>query len=83
MWAGFVDRTGLKPSSLLVSLIGTIVARPLFFAILQSYLSGEATAGGLAFIDCIGSLGGFVGPYLVEWLKDATGSYQSGMGGSW
>jgi ACS family tartrate transporter-like MFS transporter len=106
LWAGFVDRTGLKLSSLLVSLvlgitglalsvaftsflpalicltvslIGTIAARSLFFAIPQSYLSGAATAGGLAFINCIGSLGGFVGPYLVGWLKDATGSYNAGM----
>jgi MFS transporter, ACS family, tartrate transporter len=64
---------------LTISLIGTIAARSLFFAIPQSYLAGAATAGGLAFINCIGSLGGFVGPYLVGWLKDTTGSYNTGM----
>jgi MFS transporter, ACS family, tartrate transporter len=34
---------------------------------------GSAAAGGIALINSIGNLGGFVGPYAIGWVKDATG----------
>ena len=47
-----------------------------FWSLPQSYLSGVAAAGGIAFINTIGTgAGGFVGPYVVGLLKDATGGY--------
>jgi ACS family tartrate transporter-like MFS transporter len=33
----------------------------------------------LAFINSVGTLGGFVGPYAVGWLRDATGSFSAGL----
>jgi ACS family tartrate transporter-like MFS transporter len=33
-------------------------------------LTGTAAAGGIALINAIGNLGGFVGPYLVGWIRD-------------
>ena len=41
--------------------------------------TGVAAAGGLAFINSIGTVGGFVGPYAVGWLKDATGQFSAGL----
>ena len=35
-------------------------------------------AGGLAFINSIGTMGGFVGPTIMGWLRDQTGSFQVG-----
>ncbi|MER2196092.1 MFS transporter [Methylobacterium brachiatum] len=64
---------------LTLALIGTISARTVFYTIPQSFLTGAAAAGGLAFINSVGAFGGFVGPYLVGYLKDATGSYNAGM----
>lgn len=61
------------------ALIGTISARTVFYTIPQSFLTGAAAAGGLAFINSVGAFGGFVGPYLVGYLKDATGSFNAGM----
>jgi len=47
-----------------------------FWSLPQSYLSGVAAAGGIAFINTIGTgAGGFVGPYLVGVLKTWTGGY--------
>ena len=37
------------------------------------FLAGSAAAGGIALINSIGNLGGFVGPYAIGWVKDATG----------
>ena len=64
---------------LTLALVGTISARTVFYTIPQSFLTGAAAAGGLAFINSVGAAGGFFGPFLVGWLKDATGSYDAGM----
>jgi nitrate/nitrite transporter NarK len=36
-------------------------------------LSGVAAAGGIALINAVGNLGGFLGPYMFGLIKDATG----------
>jgi MFS transporter, ACS family, tartrate transporter len=46
---------------------------------LREFLTGAAAAGGIAFINSVGAFGGFVGPYMVGFLKDATGSFDAGM----
>jgi ACS family tartrate transporter-like MFS transporter len=33
----------------------------------------------LAFINSIGTAGGFAGPFLMGWLKDFTGSFTTGL----
>jgi MFS family permease len=73
--------TSLVPAliCLTLALVGTISARTVFYTIPQSFLTGAAAAGGLAFINSVGAFGGFVGPYLVGFLKDATGSFNAGM----
>ncbi|MGY4158411.1 ACS family tartrate transporter-like MFS transporter [Bradyrhizobium sp. USDA 4461] len=64
---------------LTLALVGTISARTVFYTIPQSFLTGAAAAGGIAFINSVGAFGGFVGPYMVGFLKDATGSFNAGM----
>ncbi|WP_428486390.1 MFS transporter [Rhodopila sp.] len=66
---------------LTVALIGITAARAIFWAIPARFLTGIAAAGGLAFINSIGTLGGFVGPAVVGWLRDATGSFSAGLAG--
>jgi MFS transporter, ACS family, tartrate transporter len=66
---------------LTLALIGITAARAVFWAIPARFLTGVAAAGGLAFINSIGTLGGFVGPAVVGWLKDATGSFSAGLAG--
>jgi len=43
------------------------------------FLSGSAAAAGIATINSIGNLGGFVGPTAIGWIKDATGSFLGGL----
>ncbi len=64
---------------LTLALVGTISARTVFYTIPQSFLTGAAAAGGIAFINSVGAFGGFVGPYMVGFLKDTTGSFDAGM----
>jgi MFS transporter, ACS family, tartrate transporter len=42
----------------------------------SEFLSGAAAARSIAAINSIGNLGGFVGLYAPDWIKDATGSYE-------
>jgi len=44
-------------------------------------VSGAAAAGGIALINALGNLGGFVGPFFVGWIKDVTGAFAGGLYG--
>ncbi|MFL9925312.1 MFS transporter [Herbaspirillum lusitanum] len=55
------------------------VAYTVFWAIPSEYLKGEASAGGIALINTIGLLGGFLSPTLIGWIRTATGNTQSGL----
>ncbi len=50
-----------------------------FWGLSTTFLSGSAAAGAIALINAVGNLGGFVGPYLMGWLKDQTGDYIVGL----
>ncbi|MFL6577586.1 MAG: MFS transporter, partial [Povalibacter sp.] len=61
--------------ALAVAAIG-LYAQPIsFWALPPVILSAAAAAGGIAFINALGNLGGFVGPYLVGWTQSVTGDY--------
>jgi MFS family permease len=64
---------------IIVALSGITSARAIFWTIPTRFLTGLAAAGGLAFINSIATLGGFVGPYAMGWLRDATGSFSAGL----
>jgi MFS transporter, ACS family, tartrate transporter len=44
-----------------------------------AFLSGTAAAGAIALINSIGNLGGFVGPYLIGYVHDATGGFRGSL----
>jgi MFS family permease len=62
-----------------VALIGVTAARAIFWTIPTRFLTGVAAAGGLAFINSIATVGGFVGPSMMGWLKEFSGSYVVGL----
>jgi ACS family tartrate transporter-like MFS transporter len=61
--------------ALSIAAIGTLAAMPIFWSLSTSFLSGAGAAVGIALINSIGNLAGFVGPYLVGWIKTATGDF--------
>jgi MFS transporter, ACS family, tartrate transporter len=42
-------------------------------------LTGSAAAGGIALINSVGNLGGFLGPYVMRLVRDAAGSFSLGL----
>jgi ACS family tartrate transporter-like MFS transporter len=50
-----------------------------FWAMSTSVLTGSTAAPGIAWINSVGNLAGFVGPYVVGVLKEATGGFEAAM----
>ena len=42
-------------------------------------LTGATAAGGIALINSVGTISGYIGPVLVGKLKDVTGEYSAGL----
>lgn len=62
-----------------LALVGTIAGKTIFYTLPGKFLSNQAAAGGIALINSIGAFGGFVGPYMMGFLKDYTGSFTAGL----
>ncbi|MBN8942585.1 MAG: MFS transporter [Rhizobiales bacterium] len=62
-----------------VAAVGIYGTKAPFWPLPSTFLTGSAAAGGIALINSIGNLGGFAGPYIVGWVKDATGSFDAGL----
>jgi ACS family tartrate transporter-like MFS transporter len=50
-----------------------------FWSLPNEFLAGFSAAAGIAFINSIGNLGGFVGPYALGAVSKATGSFRGGL----
>lgn len=86
----FVSAAGLAACLWITALVPTVVALSMalvgcyalkgpFWALSTEFLAAGAAAAGIAQINAIGNLAGFVGPFLLGWIKDMTGSYALGM----
>jgi MFS transporter, ACS family, tartrate transporter len=77
--------TSLLPSptlrliALCVAAFGAWSTLPVFWAMPTAFLSGAAAAAGVAYINSIANIAGFVGPFIMGWIKDATGSFDGGL----
>jgi MFS transporter, ACS family, tartrate transporter len=72
--AAWAHNPWLAMAALTLAFVGLKSALGPFWAMGTTFLSGTAAAAGIAFINSVGNLGGFVGPTLVGVLRDRTGS---------
>jgi MFS transporter, ACS family, tartrate transporter len=56
-------------------LVGTYALKGPFFALSSEWLAGTAAAAGLAQINALGNLAGFVDSFLIGYIQGETGSY--------
>jgi ACS family tartrate transporter-like MFS transporter len=59
--------------------IGVLSALPVFWSASTLELAGPMVAAHIAVINSIGNLGGFFGPILMGWLRQATHHYFAGL----
>jgi MFS family permease len=76
VWA---HNTPLAMASLTLATMGILTTLPLFWSLPTAFLAGTGAAAGIAMINSIGNLAGFLSPYAVGWLKQATAANDSGM----
>ncbi|TXN20718.1 MFS transporter [Methylobacterium sp. WL9] len=73
--SGQTDAPVAAMALLSLATLGVFCALPTFWTLPTALLTGSAAAGGIALINAVGGLGGFIGPYLVGWIKNATGRF--------
>jgi len=75
----FDHNTVLAMFGLTVAMTGILSSLAGFWSLPTALLGGSAAAAGIALINSLGNLAGFVSPYLVGWLKDLTHSTNTGL----
>jgi MFS family permease len=83
---GLTGSVLLADISILISMVfftiavtGVYSAFGPFWAIPSSFLASTTAAGAIAMINSVGNLGGFVGPFAMGLIWDATGSFTGGI----
>ena len=77
--AGMASSAVAVVAALTLVNIGISAAKPPLWSMPTLFLSGTAAATGIATINAIGNLGGFVGPAMIGLIKDQTGSFAGGL----
>ncbi len=55
------------------------VVQSIIFSLPPTYMSGSMLAGSLALLNCLGLFGGFLGPFILGFFEDYTGTATSGL----
>jgi MFS transporter, ACS family, tartrate transporter len=79
VWAGDATAAFAVILALTLANIGVNATKGPVWAMPSMFLTGASAAAGIALINSMGNMGGFVGPILVGWLKDKSGSYAAGL----
>jgi MFS family permease len=72
--AAFPTNIAVAIAGLTIATMGALSGLPMFWPLSSGFLTPAAAAGGVALINSTGQIAGFVSPYFVGWVKDATHS---------
>jgi D-galactonate transporter len=73
------QNTTLAIIALCLAAGGIISCAPLFWSLPTAFLAGTSAAAGIAAVNSVGNLAGFVSPYVIGWVKDLTQSTDIGL----
>jgi ACS family tartrate transporter-like MFS transporter len=76
---GLVGEPALAIAMISLALAGLYAFKSPFWALPTLFLSRESASVSIAVINSIGNLGGFVGPFFIGYVKDATQSATTGL----
>jgi D-galactonate transporter len=66
-------------AALIVATCGVMAAVSCFWSLPTAFLSGTAAAAGIAWINSLGNLAGYVSPFVVGRVRDETGSMEAAL----
>ena len=75
----FARTPTLAFTALVIAVASPLCYNAVFWQIPSMLLAGTAAAGGIALINSLGALSGWVGPSVVGWLEDLTGKTTTGL----
>jgi ACS family tartrate transporter-like MFS transporter len=82
--AGFIASAWLRSpvpgmAALTIAAMGDLATRGPLWALPSRFLSGSALAAGIALVNTAGAIGGFVGPYIVGYLREQSNEFTSSL----
>lgn len=75
----FDHNPAIAVAMLSVAAAGCMVCSPLFWSLPTAFLDGRSAAVGIAGINAFAGLAAFFSPFVIGWIKDATGSTNYGL----
>jgi MFS transporter, ACS family, tartrate transporter len=79
VWAGATQTAVGVILALVLVNTGISAAKAPLWTMPTMFLSGASAAAGIALINSLGNLGGFIGPFMIGWMKSRWGSYAGGL----
>ena len=58
-----------------IAVMGIIAGYTVFWVVPGTFLTGVAAAGGIALVNSMGNIGGFIAPFTIGWIRQGTGSF--------
>jgi MFS family permease len=77
--AALMGSSWLFAGALCITLVGMKCMLAPFWALPTGFLSGRAAAGGIALINSVANIGGFIGPNILGQSMEITGRFSPGM----
>jgi ACS family tartrate transporter-like MFS transporter len=71
--AGLIGGSFWSLAAMCLATIGFYGSKGPFWPLPSTFLTGTAAAAGMALINSVGNVGGFMGPFFVGWIKDPPG----------
>jgi len=75
MGAGLAPSPAVELAALALAAAGIWGTLGPFWAMSSESLAGTGAAAGIALINSVGNLAGFLGPYMVGWVRTKTNSF--------
>ncbi|SFO36991.1 effluxer Atg22 like [Pseudonocardia ammonioxydans] len=75
----YFEQPFLALAATALAMIGLMAAVPVFWNLPSAVLTGAAAASGIALVNSLSNLSGFVGPSVIGLITQATGSSRAGI----
>jgi ACS family tartrate transporter-like MFS transporter len=77
--AALSSSVALSLAALSVAAMGVWGTLGPFWSLPAAFLTGRAAAGGIALVNSVANVGGFVGPTVMGYLRDVSGNFAAGL----
>lgn len=77
--AGWFGGNYWSVAAMSIAMVGLYGTRAVFWAMPSAFLTGATAAAAFAFINSLSQIGGYVGPFIVGWIKTETNSFEAAL----